>query len=52
MTLSKDGAEWITLKARHRTPEPLKRDLAFIQMRGPKAAVPVDDRGKPVRNDV
>lgn len=52
MRLSPNGAEWLTLKARHRTPEPLKRDLGFIQMRGTKAAVPVDDRGKPVRTDV
>jgi hypothetical protein len=52
MRLAKDGTEWLTLKARHRTPEPLKRDLGFIQTRGTKAAVPVDDKGKPVKTDV
>lgn len=52
MVLSSSGAGWLTLKARHRTPDPLARDLGFIQLRVTTTAVPVDDRGKPVRTDV
>lgn len=52
MVLAKDGTGWLTLKARHRTPEPLERDLGFIRLRGTKADVPVDDKGKPIRTDV
>ena len=52
MRLARNGTEWLTLKARHRTPEPLERDLGFIQLRGTRTAVPVDDRGTPAKIDV
>jgi hypothetical protein len=52
MRLAPNGTEWLTLKARHRNPDPHKTAMEFEKLRGTMVAAPVDDRGKPVKNDV
>jgi hypothetical protein len=46
------GTAWLTLKAGHRKALGFLRMTLFSKPRRTMAAVPVDDRGKPIKTDV